>query len=104
MESNLKVRAFTNANIYGRHAKNALGFTFRLSNDFKEELYILPAPGDDDKIVMLGGNGHIRMDVKKSFKNDLGSEDPAFSAVLAHYSARTDCPTLKDQVLKYCCR
>lgn len=104
MESNLKVRAFSNANIFGRHAKRALGFTYSLSTNYKDELYILPSPGENDKILMMGGNGHIRMSVKNTFKADLGSEDPAFSSVIEHYSALPDCPLLKDQVLKYCCR
>ena len=104
MLSNLKVRDFTNANIFGRHAKTALGFNYPMATDHRDELYILRAPGDDDKIIMLGGNGHIRMDVKKNLKDALGSEDPAFSTVYHHFSSLPDVPTVKDQVLKYCCR
>lgn len=106
MKSNLKVRAFENANIYGRHFKKALGFTYRLSTDYKSELYVVVLSSEEgsDKLAFLGGDGHIRMSVKDTFKLDLGSESPEFSKVFAFYSALEECPTEKGVVLKHCCR
>lgn len=85
--TNIKVRLFENCNICRAHYKQALGFTFRLDKDYRGELFIVPFL-NGDKIQMLRGNGHIRMEVKRSFREDLKNIDPDFPALLAFYGEK----------------
>lgn len=85
MESNLKVRTLLGCSILNRSAKKALGFTYRLATDFRQELYLLRQ--SDGSIMWLAGNGHIRLSVKQSFKKDFGVENPeSFDEVFEKYS------------------
>lgn len=104
MESNLKVRAFEKCNVCKAFRKQALGFIYRLSTDFRDELIIVPwdkGDGSEPGVSMLYGNGHIRMSVKSSFKKDLGTETPTFAAVYEFYSRLGE--KIKDKVVKSCC-
>lgn len=94
MKSNLRVRVYENINLFGKHYKRAVSFNFRMTNDKNEsdrarELYITPWPDhlDFDGVAMQCGNGHVRMDVRASFAEDLGTEKPDFERVWEFYSA-----------------
>ncbi len=97
---NLKIRAFENMNIGGTHYKRALGFTYRLSTDFKSELLIVPGSEEDDRAGHRYGNGHIRMTVRDSFKKNLGDEYPSFAAAWEHYSQREGVIKVKDYIYR----
>lgn len=104
MESNLKVRAFEKCNVCKAFRKQALGFVFRLSSNFKDELLVVPresTDGSEPLVSMLYGNGHIRSSVKESFRKDLGTETPTFAAVYEYYSKLGE--KIKDKVIKGCC-
>lgn len=96
---NFKIRVFENCYIFGIKYKEALGFTYRLSTNFKQELFIVPFL-NGEKIQMIRGNGHIRMDVKRSFKEDLRNIDPDFPAVFAFYSEKGE--KIKNFEVKCC--
>lgn len=104
MESNLKVRTYENSSIYGQHRKRALGFEYRLSPNWRDELFVLPFPADavDPGISMQGGNGHIRMSLKGCFRKHLGTETPTFAQVYEYYSQHAD-EHLKAKGRKNCC-
>lgn len=102
MKSNLRVRVYENINLFGKHHKRAVSFNFRIMNDKNEsdracELYITPSADhlDFDGVAMSGGDGHIRMEVRSSFVEDLGTKSPDFERVWEVYSALAGKP-IKD--------
>jgi len=106
MSSNLKVRIFDNANLFGQHQKRALGFLYQNSNDYRGESYIIRAPGENpaDKIMIRGGDASLRWDIKTEFKALFGKEEPTFTQVFEHYSSVPGAKALYGKVLRYCCR
>ena len=106
MEGNIRVRSYKNCNVYGRPAPRALSFNYKweVMNCFAQskEVYILPLSDGGDKIFMLAGDGHVRMDIKKNFKKDFGTEDPPFSVAYEFYSALENCEIIKDRIIKRC--
>lgn len=106
MSSKLKVRLFDNANLFGQHQKRALGFLHSNGTDYRQELYVIRAPGEnpDDKIMTRGGDATLRWALKDEFKEIFGKEEPTFTEVFEHYSSQPGAKALYGKVLRFCCR
>lgn len=106
MSGKLKFRVFENANIFGQHQKRALGFLYAPETDYRREIYVIRAPGEnpDDKMTTRGGDGNLRWALKAEFLEKLGKEDPSFTEVFEYYSSVSGTKALYGKVLRYCCR
>lgn len=89
MDSNLKIRVLKNCVISGRNFKNALGFSYVLDDKNKKEVFVVPSSMEQylGKTTFLRGDGHIRMDVKRSFLENLKTQDPNFEDAFNFYSS-----------------